>query len=176
MPNLTLGDPHYQLVSVPAGSTTDILVRTSATGWPIPPYMGDSSTSAWIGPNNDTSIDGPAGNYTFRTTFDLTGFNPSTAFISGGWAVDDNDFQILFNGNNIASAAANYSTFTGFSISSGFLPGVNTLDFTIYNYGGPTALRVEMRGEATPVPEPSTYFAGLSALGMLGLFGWRNRK
>lgn len=26
------------------------------------------------------------------------------------------------------------------------------------------------------VPEPSTYFAGLSALGMLTLFSWRNRK
>jgi hypothetical protein len=26
------------------------------------------------------------------------------------------------------------------------------------------------------VPEPSTILAGLSALGMLGLFGWRNRK
>ena len=29
---------------------------------------------------------------------------------------------------------------------------------------------------ATPVPEPSTYLAGLSALGMLGFFGWRKRK
>ena len=28
----------------------------------------------------------------------------------------------------------------------------------------------------TAVPEPSTYLAGLSALGMLGLFGWRSRK
>lgn len=27
-----------------------------------------------------------------------------------------------------------------------------------------------------PVPEPSTYLAGLSAVGMLGLLGWRNRK
>jgi hypothetical protein len=26
-----------------------------------------------------------------------------------------------------------------------------------------------------PVPEPSTYFAGFSALAMLGLFGCRNR-
>jgi hypothetical protein len=26
------------------------------------------------------------------------------------------------------------------------------------------------------VPEPSTYFVGLSALGLLGLFSWRNRK
>ncbi len=30
--------------------------------------------------------------------------------------------------------------------------------------------------EATSVPEPSTYLAGLSALGMLGVFGWRTRK
>ena len=30
--------------------------------------------------------------------------------------------------------------------------------------------------EVAPVPEPSTYMAGLSALGLLGLFGWRNRK
>ena len=28
----------------------------------------------------------------------------------------------------------------------------------------------------TPVPEPSTYLAGLSALGMLGLSAWRSRK
>ena len=26
------------------------------------------------------------------------------------------------------------------------------------------------------VPEPSTYLAGITALGILGLFGWRNRK
>ncbi len=30
--------------------------------------------------------------------------------------------------------------------------------------------------DPTPVPEPSTYLAGLSALGMLGVFGWRNRR
>jgi len=28
----------------------------------------------------------------------------------------------------------------------------------------------------TAVPEPSTYLAGLGALGMLGIFGWKNRK
>jgi hypothetical protein len=34
----------------------------------------------------------------------------------------------------------------------------------------------EIQAFGTPVPEPSTYIAGLSALVMLGLFGWRNRK
>lgn len=49
LPDGTIGDPHYSLVSVPGG-TTDILVRTSAGGYPIPPYFGDDSSSAWIGP------------------------------------------------------------------------------------------------------------------------------
>lgn len=30
--------------------------------------------------------------------------------------------------------------------------------------------------DIAPVPEPSTYISGLSALGMLGLFGWRKRN
>jgi hypothetical protein len=32
------------------------------------------------------------------------------------------------------------------------------------------------QGKWSAVPEPGTYLAGLSALGMLGLFGWRHRK
>ncbi len=39
---------------------------------------------------------------------------------------------------------------------------------------GPWTFTDEITFEA--VPEPSTYLAGLSALGMLGLFGWRNRN
>lgn len=61
LPDGTVGDPHYSLVSAPAGSTSSILVRTSAGGFPIGPYLGDDSLSAWIGPNNDSTLDGPAG-------------------------------------------------------------------------------------------------------------------
>lgn len=39
--------------------------------------------------------------------------------------------------------------------------------------GAPTPDKLVL---VAPVPEPATYLAGLSALGMLGLFGWRNRK
>jgi hypothetical protein len=113
----------------------------------------------------------------------LTGYNPSTALINGGWAVDDNGLIIIFNGNVIAVGNAtnpNYSQFTPFSITAGFLPGVNTLDFAVLNTfvfsPSPTALRVEMRGDVSAVPEPSTYIAGMSALGMLFLFGRKNRK
>lgn len=102
--------------------------------------------------------------------------------ISGQWATDDVGVQILLNGNVVAPGGAGMAAFVPFTIppSGFFVAGLNTLDFVVLNTlqldYSPTALRVEMRGEATPVPEPSTYLAGLSALGMLGLFGWRNRK
>lgn len=40
----------------------------------------------------------------------------------------------------------------------------------------PLTRTYSLAADITAVPEPSTYIAGLSALGMLGLFGWRNRK
>ena len=74
-----IGDPHYLLTAVPSGSTTAIRVRTSVGGYPIGPWLADDTISAWIGPNNDAQVDGPVGNYDYRTTFNLTGFNPATA-------------------------------------------------------------------------------------------------
>jgi hypothetical protein len=47
------------------------------------------------------------------------------------------------------------------SISTGFIAGVNPLDFIVYDDAGPTAVRVEMLGTADAaavisVPEPAT--------------------
>ena len=56
----TVGDPHYTLIAVPDGSTTDIRVRTSAGGPPVTnAWLGDDSISAWIGPNNGPDVHGP---------------------------------------------------------------------------------------------------------------------
>lgn len=170
--NGTIGDPHYTLVSVPSGSTTTILVRTSAGGYPIPPYIGDDSLSAWIGPNNDARLDGPVGVYDYRTTFSLAGLNPSTASLTIGWSTDNNGTNVLLNGVSLGQTTSftqfdiGFATFT---VSSGFVAGTNTLDFLVNNGGGPTALRVEASGTASPVPEP----ASLALLGSatLAAFG-----
>jgi hypothetical protein len=181
LPDGTISDPHYSLISVPGG-TTAMRVRSAAGGWPIPPYIGDNTLSRWIGPNNDTQLNGPVGNYTYRTTFDLTGFNPATATISGGWTSDNNGVGIYLNGNLIAGPTSftQFSAgFVSFAGNAGFVPGVNTLDFVLYNGGGPTALRVEMTGQATPVPEPSTVIAGallLLPFGASTMRILRNRK
>ena len=52
---------------------------------------------------------------------------------------------------------------------------MNTIDFVIYNDALPTALRVEMSGEAgSAVPEPASMIT--LAAGALGMLGFRMRK
>lgn len=164
LPDGTLGDAHYSLISLPGGTST-LRVRRASGGYPIPPWVGDNSLSAWIGPNNTTQLDGPAGTYIYRTTFDMTGLDLSTAGLVGRWATDDPGTNILINGISTGITSAGYTSFTNFSINSGFVAGINTLDFYVLNGGGPTGLRVEISGTAQLLPVPGTVF--LLGLGLL---------
>ena len=159
---------HYTLASTPDGSSPGLRVATGANGFPIGPWLSDNSSSTWIGPNTDSALNGPAGSYDYRTTFDLTGFNSATATLVGQWATDDAGVDILINGTSAGQTAGGFSSFTPFSITSGFIDGLNTLDFIVINGGGPTGLRVEGTLTAN-VPEPASMAllgAGLLAAGV----------
>ena len=157
LPGGTIGDPHYTLVLAPSGSTTDIRVRTSARGYPIPPYVGDDTLSAWIGPNNDSALRGPVGNYEYHTTFMVgAGDNPATISITGRYSTDNEGVDILLNGHSTGiTNKAQYTSWSPFSITRGFVAGTNTLDFIVHNDGGPTALRVEMTGAVATISQLS---------------------
>ncbi len=95
------------------------------------------------------------------------------ASINGQFLAGDSGIMqvaVRFNNNQIWNA----SDAGSFNLTETIQPG-NTIDFLVYGgYGwGNTPLSAKI--EVTPVPEPSNYVAGVSALAML-YFGWRNRK
>ncbi len=193
---------HYRLISSPSnapivdGSSNTItfaepitpFVVTSVGGFPVGPWIGGNSISAWIGPRGRDAA-GPVGDYRYRTTFDLTGFDPLTAVINGLWSTDNSGLDILINGIATGATANNLSAFTGFSITGGFVAGINTLDFLLNNApcGGcenPTGLRVQILNTtsvdvptsppSTDVPEPLTL--SLLGAGLAGIAAMRRRR
>jgi hypothetical protein len=112
--------------------------------------MAEGPNSRWIAPAADQGVGSAEGDYTYRFSFDLTGFDPSTAVIRGNWATDNGGTDILVNGNSTGNAnTAQFASFTAFVITNGFVEGVNTLDFVINNAApspNPTGLRVEITG------------------------------
>ena len=88
---------------------------------------------------------------------------------------------ILLNGaaTGFTFPVFNGSSFDPFVISTGFVAGVNTLDFLVDNFGGgPTGLRVELSGTAdvAAVPEPAT-LSSADVAGLMGLgIAWRRRR
>jgi hypothetical protein len=79
-------------------------------------------------------------------------------------AVDNTVTDILINGVSTGFTASSFSTFTPFTISSGFVQGVNTLDFVWTNASGPSGLRVEVAGTVAPETTSVVLLTGLAAL------------
>lgn len=158
-PGLTLGPG--------SAMTGPVLVATSAGGFPIGPWLGDSIYSGWVTPT--ASTEAPEGNYFYQLTFDLSGLQPSTAEIYGRWAVDNGGADILLNGASTGNVnTAGFADWTDFSLTGGgFLPGLNTLTFHVTNAApsnNPTGLRFEfLSATAVPIPEP-----GAASLLLLG--------
>src|SRR5207245_7622204 len=116
-------------------------------------WLGDGPNSKWIAPRVDAANGNAVGTYTYRTTFDLTGLNPATAVLTGQFA-SDNGATIKLNGVTVGPTSPTFNAFTVFTISSGFIAGVNTLDVVVSNdpCGGcinPTGLRVDISGTAS---------------------------
>ncbi len=146
-------DRHYTLIASaePSLPGPNAIVATQiASGY----WLNNGPNSQWIAPSANQSYPGASpcnagGLYTYRTTFDLTGFNPATAVINGAWAVDNAGSAIRLNGANLTGlSSTNYSALTAFTLNSGFVAGLNTLEFDNTDGGCPNGLRVELTGTA----------------------------
>jgi hypothetical protein len=150
-------DQHWELVAGPGIGAPQSAVVV-ADQHPGGAYFG-SSDSAWIW--QDVAGAGDVGSpYTFRLQIDLSGLDPRTVTIGGAWGVD-NDGTILLNGQvptgtgtfSLTNAAHdNYNVAHPFSITGGFVAGLNTLNIQVTNADGPAAMNVAaLRLAGTPV-------------------------
>jgi hypothetical protein len=128
-------DPHYQMRQVSGGAytgnsnwTSAVAMDTSITWsqWNTP------SDARWIYVADAANLGQDWGTYEFMTTFDLTGYDSTTAVLAGKWALDQYG-TIYLNGNLVATLPdQNWNNnLTSFNLTSGFLPGTNTLTFSV---------------------------------------------
>lgn len=127
-------------------------------------WLPNSSDSRWIWqdavgqPTNVTR--------TFRISFDLTGLDETTAQISGRWSVDNTGLDILINGVSTGQTQPGFSVWTNFNVNSGFVSGMNTLDFVCRDVGVISGFRAELEGTAgVPAPASALALAGLCCIG-----------
>jgi len=117
--------------------------------WPIPPWIANTSDSMWICPRQDETTVEP-GVYVYQLQFDLTGYYPGSAEITGRYSSDDSLTDVKINGVSTGISGAMFDIWHNFSISSGFTAGINTLEFLVQNNDGgtgapnPSGLRVEL--------------------------------
>lgn len=162
-------DTHYAILE----TGTNAIAMANHPAW-IP----NDLTSKWVWqqsngqPTNVTR--------TFRQTFDLTGLDHTTAAITGTWAVDNSGLNILINGTATGNTAPGFTAYANFSINSGFIAGINTLDFVVQDVGVISGFRVgSISGTANAlssvnVPEPITL--SLLGAGLLSLGAIRRRR
>ena len=155
-------DPHWQIIQSPDLAFPGPAARVlNDTGFPIRPWLANGPVSKWIAPQADQSTGNQPGDYRYRISFDLTGLEPGTAVISGKWTSDNSGPSVLLNGVNTGlSGDGNFPALgNAFTITNGFIDGVNTLEFVVNNAPpgvNPTGFRCELSGTADAQPPPGT--------------------
>lgn len=143
---------------------------------------GTTPTAKWIGASLSGTLPGgvPDGDfsrflYSFQTMFAGT----SGMTVTYRCARDDTFFNVMLNGAAVLGATCpGYDLSTSFTISSGFIDGLNTLQFNTGGNGVTDGLIVDITGVTnpiSPVPEPTSIV--LFASGLIGVaVAGRGRK
>lgn len=153
-----VADPHYTVLSSTIGG---VATGVSAMTYRADSYVPNDANSRWIS-HSGNGFPG-SGTTVFRLSFDLTGFDPDSAVIGGSFGAD-NFGEIFLNGVTTGFTVGSFNLLFAFTLTDGFVAGVNTLDFRITDGGPPLAFRVDdllgtadlVNGDPAPVPAPAS--------------------
>lgn len=172
-------DTHY--IASPIGTAETYYY--SAPWVPDTPGAGGAN---WISTYANGGVLTNVGTYKYTQT--LTAQVTGSVTISGAWATDNCGTIKDFAGNPVATLGGGVlactspsSAFTAggtFSFAESVVSGMSyTLDFEVYNSGGPTGLLVENLSAScaagssctAATPEPSSVLLTLTGVGLLGI-------
>jgi hypothetical protein len=166
-------DTHYAVTPVLSDPTVGPATFAVVGHFPIPPWADNTATAQWITPKMPEPINGL---YNYVTTFTVS--DPLTASITGAFlSADDQVNAVLLNNVSLGITTpdgflpgAGFTSLHPFSIpvGSGFVAGLNTLEFRTENvHGVVTGLIVDFGA----VPEPGSL--AMLGIGLTGLFAFR---
>ena len=178
---LAAGDGQVDANYVIVATNTGAAIGSHALTYYNPAYLQDGPRSRIVNITGDGN--GNNGDVTmFETTFDLTGFDAANATLSGQ-VLFDNSGTISLNGTSFGGSFSGFSSLTPFGTNANFfVAGLNHLDFTLTNTGGPQAFQVAgltvTAARIAPVggvPEPTSWMLMVAGFGLVG-FAARSRK
>lgn len=133
-------DPHFSVVLPDNTAGTAVVIQ------PHPEWVAAPAGSRWIGVSESALGVDPVGSYVYTQTFTLVDLQPDTIVkLSGSWSTD-NTSEIWLNGSFTGFARLDefaYKSLADFEITTGFVEGLNTLEFRTVNL------------EAGPGPNPN---------------------
>lgn len=176
-------------VSLVDGQLADFLVYPFADSVAVSGRFSDGV--GWIA-NNATGTNSSLGGWTqfvFRQLLDLQGYDPTTARLSFQWAADDSGEGFALRGSWIPrfrlndgaltpgswSTSSTYDLGLSTELSSGFVAGINTIDFYVQGNGVGDGFALRALGfAASPLSTPQVP-APLPLLGAGVSLAWARR-